>query len=166
MSASYIEKEVKPMRKTVMTLCLLLCLTLCACGTPAGAEKAPYDGDDVAALLDAGLFSEAPEELDDDIACELLGVDSALVSDCQVYLPTSTNGEALALLVLSSAEDAQTAQSACEAWIADQIDSYRDYSPTNVPKLEGAVISVRENTVLLVVGSDPAAAQAAVDGLE
>jgi len=152
------------MKKTVLSL--LLCLALCACGTPAEAEKAPYDGNDVTTLLDAGLFSEAPEELDDDIACELLGVDSALVTDCQVYLPTSTNAEALALLVLSSAEDAQTAKSACETWIADQIESYQDYAPTHVPKLEGAVISVRENTVLLVVGNDPAAAKAAVDGLE
>lgn len=154
------------MKKTVLNLCLLLCLTLSACGTPAETEKAPYDGDDVTTLLNAGLFSETPEELDDDIACELLGVDSALVTDCQVYLPTSTNAEALALLVLGSAEDAQVAETACESWVADQIESYQDYSPANVPKLEGAVVSVRENTVLLVVGSDPAAAKAAVDGLE
>lgn len=154
------------MKKTVISLCLLLSLALCACGGPEKEKQAaPYDGDDVAALLDGGLFSEPPEELEDDIACELLGVDSALVSDCQVYLPTSTNAEALALLVLNSADDAQTAKSACESWIADQIESYQDYAPAHVPKLEGAVISVRENTLLLVVGSDPAAAKSAVDAL-
>lgn len=154
------------MKKNTLTLCLLLCLALCACGQPAETPNEPYDGDDVATLLNAGLFSETPEELDDGIACELLGVDSALVSECQVYLSTSTNAEALALLVLNSAEDAETAKSACEAWIADQIESYKDYAPAHVPKLEGAVVSLRENTVLLVVGSDPAAAKTAVDGLE
>lgn len=153
------------MKKTVLILCLLLCLALCACGQPAEVPKEPYDGDDVTTLLNAGLFSEAPEELDDDIACELLGVDAATVSDCQVYVPTSTNAEALALLVLNSAEDAETAKSACETWIADQIESYKDYAPTHVPKLEGAVIRVRENTVLLVVGSDPTAAKTAVEDL-
>lgn len=153
------------MKRIVLTL-LSLCLTLSACGQPAEAVKDPYDGDDVTTLLNAGLFSETPEELDDDIACELLGVDPALVSDCQVYLPTSTNAEALALLVLSSAEDVQAVKSACETWIADQIESYQDYAPAHVPKLEGAVVSVRENTVLLVVGSDPAAAKTAVDELE
>lgn len=147
-------------------VCLLFCLTLASCGNPAGAALEPYNGDDVTTLLNAGLFSEAPEELDDDIACALLGVDPEQVSDCQVYLPTSTNAEALALLVLNDAAGAEDAKSACEVWIADQIEAYRDYAPTHVPKLEGAVISVRENTVLLVVGSDPAAAKSAVDGLD
>lgn len=153
------------MKKTALILCLLLCLALCACGQPAEAAKEPYDGDDVAALLDSGLFSEAPEELADDIACELIGVDAALVSDCQVYLPTSTNAEALALFILNDAADMETVKTACETWLEDQIESYRDYAPTHVSKLEGAVVSVRENTVLVVVGSDPAAAKSAVDGL-
>lgn len=154
------------MKRTLAALCALFCLVLAACGGPAGAALEPYDGDDVTTLLNAGLFSEAPEELDDDIACELLGVDPAQVSDCQVYLPTSTNAEALALLVLNDAAGAEDAKSACEVWIADQIESYKDYAPAHVPKLEGAVISVRENTVLLVVGSDPAAAKSAVDELD
>lgn len=154
------------MRQVFLTACLLLCLVLSACGTPAETAKAPYGEADVSALLDAGLFSEAPEELDDGIACELMGVEPALVSGCQVYLPTSTNAEALALFILNDAADAGTVQSACEAWVADQIESYRDYAPAHVPKLEGAVVSVRENTVLLVVGSDPAAARSAVDALE
>lgn len=153
------------MKKTVLPLCLLLCLALASCGKPAEASKDPYDGDDVTALLEAGLFSETPEELDSDIACEVMGVDSDLVSACQVYLPTSTNAEALALFTLNDAADAETVQSSCEAWVADRIDSYKDYAPTHVPKLEGAVVSVRGNTVLLVVGSDPAAAKTAVDQL-
>lgn len=154
------------MKKACFLLCLLLCLPLSACGSPAETTKEPYDAGSVSALLDADLFSEPPEELDDDIACEIMGVDAALVSDCQVYLPTSTNAEALALFILNDAAGAETVKSACEAWIADQIVSYQDYAPTHVPKLEGAVVSVRDNTVLLVVGSDPAAAKSAVDGLD
>lgn len=153
------------MKQKLAVLCLLFCLVLASCGEPAEAAQPPYDGEDVTTLLNAGLFSEAPEELDDDIACELLGVDPAQVSDCQVYLPTSTNAEALALLVLNDAADAEGVKSACETWIADQIESYQDYAPANVPKLEGAVLSVRENTVLLVVGSDPTAAKSAVEAL-
>lgn len=153
------------MKLKLTALCLALGLALASCGEPAPAEKDPYDGDDVAALLDAGLFSETPEELDDDIACEVMGVDSALVSDCQVLIPTSTNAEAVALFILNDAADAETVKSACESWVADQIVSYRDYAPAHVPKLEGAVVSVRGNTVLVVVGNDPAAAKTAVDAL-
>lgn len=153
------------MKKLCLLLCLL-CLLLSACGTPAQAGKEPYDGDDVTTLLDADLFSEPPEELDDEIACEVMGVDAALVSDCQVYLPTSTNAEALALFILNDAAGAETVKAACETWLADQIVSYQDYAPTHVPKLEGAVVSMRDNTVLLVVGRDPAAAKSAVDSLD
>lgn len=154
------------MKRKVTALCLALCLALASCGKPAPAEKAPYDGDDVTTLLDAGIFSETPEELDNDIACEVMGVDSALVSDCRVCIPTSTNAEAVALFILKDAADAETVKTACETWIADQITSYQDYAPTHVPKLEGAVVSVRGNTVLVVVGSDPSAAKSAVDALE
>lgn len=154
------------MKRKLAALGLVFCLALCACGQPAGdAPKDPYDTDDVTALLDAGIFSETPEELDSDIACEVMGVDSTLVSSCRVCIPTSTNAEAVALFILNDAADAETVKSACETWIADQIESYQDYAPAHVPKLEGAVVSVRQNTVLVVVGSDPAAAKTAVDAL-
>lgn len=154
------------MKQRIAALAAALCLLLAACGDTTAAGKTPYDGDDVETLLGADIFSETPEALDQNIACGLLGVDVGLVSECQAYLPTSTNGEALILLVLNDAGDAESVQESCENWIEEQIESYQDYGPDCVPKLEGAVISVRENTVLLVVGSDPAAAQAAVDGLE
>lgn len=157
------------MKRRLTLAAAALCLLLAACGQPdaeASDGKEPYDGGDVETLLSAGIFSEMPEELDGEIACGLFGIDPSDVSKCTAYLPTSTNAEALALFELSGGADASAVEAACRSWVEDQIESYRDYGPTHVPKLEGAVISVRENTVLLVVGSDPAAAQAAVDGLE
>lgn len=161
-------------------LAVLFCLVLTACvsGGPAGspdpsqsvsppaAAKAAYSKSDAETLLGSGVFSEAPELLDADIACALLGVDIDLVSECAVYLPTSTNAEALALFVLKDAGDAQDVREACEKWVADQIEAYRGYGPEHIPKLEGAVLSVRENSVLLVVGADPGAARTAVDDLD
>lgn len=152
------------MNRTIAALAAALCLLLAACGQTA-PDKDPYDGEDVQALLDSGIFSETPEELDADIACTFFGVDSGLVDSCQAYVPTSTNAEALALFVLSDAKDAQAVETACRSWVEGQIESYQGYGPEHVPKLEGAVISVRANTVLLAVGSDPDAVRAAVDKL-
>ncbi len=153
------------MTRKLAALAAALFLLLAGCGEES-AERAPYDSDDVQALLDAGIFSETPEELSSDIACKLLGVDSELVSQCAAYLPTSTNAEALVLLVLNDAEDARDVEASCQSWLDEQIEAYQDYGPEHVPKLEGAVVSVRGNTILLVVGEDPAAVQTAVDGLE
>lgn len=153
------------MTRKLAALAAVLFLLLAGCGEKDAGQE-PYDSGDVQTLLEAGIFSETPEELDSDIACRLLGVDSGLVSQCTAYLPTSTNAEALVLFVLNDAGDAQSVEQRCQSWLEEQIESYRDYGPEHVPKLEGAVVSVRDNTVLLVVGEDPSAVQTAVDGLE
>lgn len=166
------------MRRAIAAAAALLCLLLAACsqqndpvesGSPSGQgseQKRPYNEEDVKTLLDAGIFSEEPEQLDLEIACGLVGVDEGLVESCRFYLPTSTNAEALALFVLKDAGDAESVKAACEGWIGNQIESYSSYGPEHVPKLEGAVLRVRENTVLVVVGADPAAAQSAVNALD
>lgn len=168
------------MRRKCAALFALLCLLLTACGpgsadnspapsdsaSPSNEEKAPYSSADVEMLLGSGIFSEEPEPLDADIACELFGVSADAVRECAVYMPTSTNGEVLALFVLNDGEDVQGVQELCRKWLNGQIDSYRSYGPTHVPKLEGAVLAVRENSVLLAVGSDPGATRTAVNGLD
>lgn len=155
------------MRRKLAALAAVLFL-LAACGPQEGnsAPKEPYDKEDVKTLLASGIFSEEPEELDGDVACGLFGVDGSLLQECEVYLPTSTNAEALALFVLNDAGDSEGVKAACEDWLAGQIESYQDYGPEHVPKLEGAVLRVRENTVLLVVGAEPESARTAVDGLD
>lgn len=153
------------MKKRFAALAAALCLLLAGCGPKQEEKKGPYDSGDVAALLDSGIFSEVPEQLDADIICPVFDVDETLVKECAAYLPTGLNSEALALFVLNKAEDAPAVEEAVRSWISDQIESFADYGPNEVPKLEGAVVSVRENTVLLVVGSEPSAAQTAVESL-
>lgn len=150
------------MRTKISALAVCLLLLLCAC---AREEAAPFDRADVDALLAADIFSEPPEEVDSPIACALFGIDQSSVTGCAVYLPTSTNAEALALFVVGEGGDVRAVEDACRAWTQNQAESYGDYAPEHVPKLEGAVLQTRGNTVLLVVGSDPDAAQAAVDAL-
>lgn len=168
------------MRHKCAALLALLCLLLTACGpedaavdpapagsaSPSNEEKAPYSSADVATLLGSGIFSEEPEELDGDIACELFGVSADTVRECIVYMPTSTNAEVVALFVLNDGGDPQEVQELCRKWLDSQIDSYRSYGPEYVPKLEGAALAVRENSVLLTVGADPAATRTAVNGLD
>lgn len=166
------------MKPRIAIWIVLLCLLLTACSQQSGPEgsalpsgqvqqkEESYDEADVKTLLNAGIFSEEPEQLDIDIACGLFGLDEGLLHGGEVYLPTSTNGEALALFLLNDAGDAQSVKAACESWLEDQIESYQSYGPEHVPKLEGAVLRVREDSVLLVVGAEPETVRTAVDGLD
>ena len=151
------------MNRTIAALAAALCLLLAGCGKTQ--SESPYDKEDVTALLDSGVFSETLEEVDHDILYGLYGLDSSLISDSVAYLSTGATAEELALFVLNEAMDTGTVKAACEKRVADQIAAYESYGPAEVTKLEGAVISVRENTVLLVVGQDADTVQKAVDDL-
>ena len=142
---------------------IALCLLLTGCGSTNGEE--PYDAQDVQTLLEAELFSESLEEVDSSVLYGLYGLDAGLMSSSVAYLSTGATAEEVALFILNDAEDADTVQTACEKRVTDQIPACESYNPAEVTKLEGAVISVRDNTVLLVVGQDPAAVRDAVDKL-
>ena len=58
---------------------------------------------------------------------------------------------------------AKTAEEACKKRVESQIESYQTYGPDQVPRLEEAVISRRENTVLLAVGNPDRLPQALKD---
>ena len=151
------------MKRRIAAAAATLCLLLTGCGSTNGEE--PYDAQDVQTLLEAELFSESLEEVDSSVLYGLYGLDAGLMSSSVAYLSTGATAEEVALFILNDAEDADTVQTACEKRVADQITACESYNPAEVTKLEGAVISVRDNTVLLVVGQDPAAVRDAVDKL-
>ena len=70
--------------------------------------------------------------------------------------------EEAAVLILDSEDAAQTTMTALDGYIQNQIDTNKDYRPEEIPKLESAWTSARENTVLLVVAEDVNAAMDAV----
>lgn len=151
------------MKRRIAAAAAALCLLLTGCGSTNGEE--PYDAQDVQTLLEAELFSESLEEVDSSVLYGLYGLDAGLMSSSVAYLSTGATAEEVALFILNDAEDADTVQTACEKRVADQITACESYNPAEVTKLEGAVISVRDNTVLLVVGQDSAAVRDAVDKL-
>ena len=62
-----------------------------------------------------------------------------------------------AVLVFADAAKADTAAEALGDYLENQIETNVDYRPNEIPKLEGAVLKVRENTVLMTVANDAAA---------
>jgi hypothetical protein len=66
------------------------------------------------------------------------------------------------VLVFTSADKAQTAKGALEDYVQSQIDANTDYRPAEIPKLEGALVDIRGETLLLVVANDLDAAKGAL----
>lgn len=148
-----------------MALALSLALALAACG---GKEE-KYTTGDVQAMVDAGAFSEELEELDGDTAFLLYkladyGLDEGDVKKCAVLRSAGATCEEAAVLVLSGNQQAKRAAEGLGTYLNDQIKANENYRPAEIPKLKEAYLSIKDNTVLMVVANDPEAAKAAVEG--
>lgn len=155
-----------------MTLVLALLLGLSACAKGGDNDAPPLYGTyHVAALVEAGAFSEELEELDGDTAFALYkladaGLEREDLKDCAVLRSAGATCEEGTVLVLDSEAHAKDAQKALEDYVQGQIDANEDYGYrlAEVPKLKDAYIDVKGCTVLMVVANDLEAAKKAVDG--
>lgn len=155
------------MKRLLLPL-LALCLCLSACNGGAAKDEG-YDPTDTAqALLDSGAFTQVLDLLDKETACEALygGLDPETVEDCAVYASLSAGAEEIAVLKLNSDTAAETAQAALEDRIVEQRNALESYQPDEVGKLDGAIVTRKGNTVVLVIADDYTLAQTALDGLE
>ena len=150
---------------------MMLAAALCAaaltgCGG-SGTGGSAYTTGDVDKIAQAGAFSEELESVDGDTAFALYGLadaglDRAQLTDCAVLRSAGATCEEAAVLILDSEDAAQTAMTALDGYLQKQIDTNKDYRPEEIPKLESAWTSARENTVLLVLAEDVNAAMDAV----
>ena len=158
--------------KQKLTAALLALACLCALTACQGkVEPAPsYELSDVQAMADAGAFSEELEELDADIAFALYrladyGLSREDLKDCAVLRSAGATCEEAAVLLLDGddAKLADQAEQALKDYIQGQIEANVDYRPDEIPKLENAIVSSRDQSLLLVVANDLEAAKSVVD---
>ena len=153
-----------------MTLVLALLLGLSACAKGGDNDAPPLYGTyDVAALVEAGAFSEELEELDGDTAFMLYkladyDLEREDLKDCAVLRSAGATCEEAAVLVFTSADKAKTANGALEDYVQGQIEANTDYRPAEIPKLEEALVDVRGETLLLAVANDREAVEQTLNG--
>lgn len=149
-------------------LALAVALLLASCGKQ---EQTPavYDTGLVDRLAEGGAFSEELESLEADVLWMLYRLEQAGLSREQLTAAAALRAsgatcEEAAVLVFDSEQSAQTAVQALKDYLADQIQSNRDYRPAAIPTLEAGSVDRRENTVLLLVATDREAAGKVIDG--
>lgn len=163
----------------MLAACLAVGLAACGGGEPApgetnGAESNVVDSTTLPdaqtmarAFLDGEVFSETLEELDLDVAYRLYaledyGVAREGLTGGAVYGSTGATAEEVAVLIFSDAGTAQTAKEALEDHIDSQKESYEEYIPAEIPKLDEATVTICGDTLILVVPADADKAAAVV----
>ena len=151
--------------KKLIALCMLLSVVLSCVGCGAKEVSAPYSVDCVQALVDGGVFSEELETLEGDIPFALyvladFGLTLQDLKECAAVRSAGGTCEEAAVLVFVDEGKAAAAMEAMEHYLAAQIESNRNYRPNEIPKLEGACLKQRGESVLFVVPADSGAMEA------
>ena len=149
------------MKQRLIWPVLALAVLLSACG----ADGKAYTTADAQALIDADAFDGEMEQVDSYTVALLYGLEENAVIDCASYIAinSSASADEVTVLVLRDEAAAKTAEESCKKRVEGQIESYQTYGPDQVPRLEEAVISRREHTVLLAVGNPDRLPQALKD---
>ena len=158
------------MKKLVTPLlCLALFVQLTACGRLVKLPTQPFDTALVAQLMESDAFSEPLEPLDKDLVWILYDMDASGLQEADL---TSAAGgcsagatcEQAAVMVFASQASAVAAREHLDRWLAGQAESNRSYRPAEVPKLEKAILSQRDNTLLLAVAHNYDAVAKLING--
>ena len=163
-------------KKILLPVVLGICLCLLAAcgnsnnnqdpvesGSSAPVEKTAYELSDADAVLQSGAFSEDLAEIDLDTAAVLYGVDVNALTDVKAYRSEGATAEEVAVLLFTDEEAAGQAKTAMELYLQGREESYADYLPDEVPKLENALLDQKGSTVLLLVANDMDAAKAVLN---
>jgi len=146
-----------------MILLLAACLLLAGCGQNAPAAPKPCE--EVA----AGLAEKLPsfEELTPQDRAEIvayLGVDDDDLAESALWMDASAaTTEMIAVLTAKDEAALANLRDAIGWFMEDMIETYRDYAPDEVPKLESAVLDAHGRQLVLIVSKDADAAKAALD---
>ena len=149
------------MKKLTALMVAFVCvLTMSACGSKSEVEV--FTLESLNRVQEAGAFSEELEELDADTAFMLYQLADYDLSRedltaAAVMRSAGATCEEGAVLIFSDADKAAKAAEAVGDYLEGQIEANADYRPNEIPKLEGAVLITRANTLLMVVPNDAAA---------
>ena len=143
------------MRRLVPVLtALLLVALLAACG--GSLKPLPAKEELAKTLTDAGIFSDELEAVDADIAAYLYGLTDAEGVEIGSWLSASGGtAEEITLFTCQNDEILKAVRDSVDARLDMQKRTYKDYAPAEVPKLEKAVVRVRDKVLIVCVSADP-----------
>ena len=151
------------MKKLFLLLPAALLLFLCACGG-SSEQKADFEPSELAkALYDSSCFTDLLSEVDSATALEMYGIDADTVESCAVYFGTGATAEEIAVVKCTGNDEADKAEAAFNARVESQISAYENYVPSEVPKLENAIVRRSGVYAVYVTANDEPGAREIID---
>lgn len=159
------------MKKNVL-LMVLMCSIVCilsGCGDGSDkkkneADSTPVNVTELANRISTEItFEDSVSKLENSVALKYYGIDEAIVKECAIYISTGATAEEIAVFEANSSADADTIYKACDDRRTAQINSYKDYKPSEVDRLENYVLQKKGSYVIFCVADDKEKVQSIAD---
>ncbi|MSS64942.1 DUF4358 domain-containing protein [Velocimicrobium porci] len=142
----------------ILSICLMGSLTGCIEST-----NQQISVKDLAKELKTEInYQDELSKLDKDVAIEMYQLDGIEVEDCIVYVSTGATAEEIAVISAKNGTDASKIEEAFEKRVEEQKNSFKDYVPEELKKLDEAVIEEEGNIVVLSISDEDEKAEALI----
>lgn len=111
-------------------------------------------------LLTEIKYEDQLSEVDYDIVYDM---EDSNVTESAVYISSGATAEEIAVIKCETKEDSEKVQTALEERVEEQKESFRDYVPKELDKLDKAVIMKIGNTIVLSISNDDVKAKEIIE---
>ena len=150
----------RKMKKVLVVSMIAVFAMLTACGS----KKADFDvsalGNDLATKI---TYADTLSQMDIDMAGMFLNLSDVNVTKASIYEGSGGTAEEIVVLECASDADAQKAEQVLKTRVSEQIESFTDYVPEELTKLNAAVIKVSGKYAVLSVSDTPDEARKIID---
>ena len=152
------------MMKKFSILLTLLMVVLVAAGC-SSSQPAALDVQQTADKLAQEVsFQDQLTKMDQDAALKLYDLTADDVETASPYVGTGATAEEISVWQGKDADAAKKIQDAVNTRIENQKESFVDYNPEEMPKLENPVVVAKGNYVVLCLSGDNENAKKIIDG--
>ena len=148
----------KKKSKGVLSFCIVMCMLMVfgMVSCSKAQEEISIDAEQLANDLFTQItYEDKLAQVEQDVAINnLFDCADVKIKECYVYESSRATAEEIAVFVCENSEEAQKMQEVLETRVADQKESYEDYVPEELVKLDKAVIEIQGNYAVLVVTND------------
>ncbi len=155
------EKDGVIMKKLLaIVLSVVFTLSLAACGGGKGDFDVDALGNDLSTKI---TYADSLGKMDIDTASMFMNLSEVNVVKAAIYEGSGGTAEEIVVLECASDADAAKAEQVLKDRVSEQIESFTDYVPGELTKLNAAVIKVSGKYAVLSVSDTPDEAKKLID---
>ena len=148
------------MKKMVAVMLTVSAVLLGGCGSKEVSFDVTKLGDELNTQI---AYGEELSPMDIDTASMFINLSGINIVNSSIYESSGATAEEIVVLECGSADDANKAKEAMQSRVEEQKESYVDYVPEEMPKLESAIVMTNGKYAVLSVSGDANAAKGIID---